>query len=363
MTEQERQAIAAIALLAAYADGDKGADERAEIERVTAALEGGLPMVALHRDVLLGKTTLETAAERLGSRELKQLAYECALGVIQADGQRNEAEEAFLARLVPALGLSGESLQALQADADALAGMPLDAGEAAMPGMAVMPGEAADPATTETDEAVDPEEKAAAELASGKIFIGTGDSSTRAITPPPTPKTADAASADQQAIDRKILDAAILNGALELLPQGLASMAIIPLQMKLVYGIGRAHGYRLDRGAVKDLLVTMGAGVTGQYVEDIGRRLVGGLLGGKLLGGLARGATGAAFSFATTWAIGQVARRYYAGGRTMDAATLKATFASLVDEARQLQARYAPQIEAQAKLVDTSRLLELVRGR
>ena len=330
MTEQERHAIAAIALLAAYADGDKGADERAEIERVTAALEGGLPMVALHRDVLLGKTTLETAAERLGSRELKQLAYECALGVIQADGQRNEAEEAFLARLVPALGLSGESLQALQADADALAGMPLDAGAGAM---------------------------------SGKIFIGTGDSSTRAITPPPTPKTADAASPDQQSLDRKILDAAILNGALELLPQGLASMAIIPLQMKLVYGIGQAHGYRLDRGAVKDLLVTMGAGVTGQYVEDIGRRLIGGLLGGKLLGGLARGATGAAFSFATTWAIGQVARRYYAGGRTMDAATLKATFASLVDEARQLQARYAPQIEAQAKSVDTSRLLELVRGR
>ncbi len=342
MTGQERQAIAAIALLAAYADGDKGADEREEIERVTAALEGGLPMVALHRDVLLGKTTLETAAERLGSRELKQLAYECALGVIQADGRRNEAEEAFLARLVPALGLSGEALQALQADADALAGMPLDA---------------------EIDEAADPEEKAAAEVASGKIFIGTGDSSTRAITPPPTPETTGAVSPDQQALDKRILDAAILNGALELLPQGLASMAIIPFQMKLVYGIGQAHGYRLDRGAVKDLLVTMGAGVTGQYVEDIGRRLIGGLLGGKLLGGLARGAAGAAFSFATTWAIGQAARRYYAGGRTMDAATLKATFASLVDEARQLQARYAHQIEAQAKSVDTSRLLELVRGR
>ena len=112
-----------------------------------------------------------------------------------------------------------------------------------------------------------------------------------------------------------------------------------------------------------DVLVTMGAGVTGQYVEDIGRRLIGGLFGGKLLGGVARGATGAAFSFATTWAIGQVARRYYAGGRTMDAATLKATFATLVDEAKQLQTRYAPQIEAQARSVDTSRLLDLVRGR
>ncbi|NLD53291.1 MAG: GTPase [Burkholderiaceae bacterium] len=343
MTDQERQAIAAIALLAAYADGDKSADEREEIDSVVAVLEGPLPMVALHRDVLLGKTTLESAAGQLSTRELKQLAYECALGVIQADGQRNAAEEAFLARLAPALGLSGESLQALRAGADALAGMPFEPDDA--------------------DEAVDPEEKAAAEVASGKIFIGTGDSSTRAIVPSSPGGVAPAAAPDEEALDKMILDASILNGALELLPQGLASMAIIPLQMKLVYGIGKAHGHQLDRGAVKDLLVTMGAGVTGQYVEDIGRRLIGGLLGGRLLGGLARGATGAAFSFATTWAIGQVARRYYAGGRTMDAATLKASFMELVEEAKQLQARYVPQVEAQARSVDTSRLLDLIRGR
>lgn len=358
MTDQERQAIAAIALLAAYADGDKSDDERAELDRVVAALEGGLPMVSLHRDVLLGKTTLESAAAKLATRELKQLAYECALGVLQADGRRNEAEEAFLARLAPALGLSTEAVASLAASADALAAMPLEPEDGG--------GTGTEAAGADADEAVDPEERAAAEVASGKIFIGTGDSSTHALTPadaPGAPGDTGGPAPDEQALDKRIVDAAILNGALELLPQGLASMAIIPLQMKLVYGIGKAYGYQLDRDAVKALLATMGAGVTGQYVEDIGRRLVGGLFGGKLLGGLARGATGAAFSFATTWAIGQVARRYYAGGRTMDAAMLKETFGSLVAEAKQLQQRYAPQIEAQARSVDPSRLLELVRQR
>jgi uncharacterized protein (DUF697 family) len=143
-------------------------------------------------------------------------------------------------------------------------------------------------------------------------------------------------------------------------------MAIIPLQMKLVYRIGKAHGYELDRGHVKDLLATMGIGVTGQYLEDIGRKLLGGLLGkagGRMLGGLAGGATGVAFSFATTWAIGQVAKRYYAGGRTMDGAMLKQTYASLVEEAKNLQARYGPQIEQQSKTIDMSRIVELVKSR
>ena len=111
-------------------------------------------------------------------------------------------------------------------------------------------------------------------------------------------------------MDKMILNYAILNGALELLPQSLASMAIIPLQMKMVYRIGMAHGFELDRGHVKDFLATVGVGLTSQYLEQFGRKLVGGLLG-KLAGGLGRAlgsaATGAGFSFASTYALGQVA--------------------------------------------------------
>jgi uncharacterized protein (DUF697 family) len=166
-------------------------------------------------------------------------------------------------------------------------------------------------------------------------------------------------------LDRMILNHSILNGALELLPQSMASMAIIPLQMKMVYRIGKAHGYELDRGHIKDLLAAMGVGLTGQYLEDVGRKLIGGLFGkaaGGLVGSLARGATGVAFSFATTYALGQVARRYYAGGRTMNTQMLKDAYTSTLGQARGLQAQYMPQIEQQARTVDMGKIVQMVRA-
>ncbi|MGE0803852.1 MAG: GTPase, partial [Lautropia sp.] len=76
MTDQERQAIVAIALLAAFADGDKADAERSEVRRVAEALDAGgaAPITALYRDVLLRKITVENAAAQLSTRDLKQLA-------------------------------------------------------------------------------------------------------------------------------------------------------------------------------------------------------------------------------------------------------------------------------------------------
>jgi uncharacterized protein (DUF697 family) len=119
-------------------------------------------------------------------------------------------------------------------------------------------------------------------------------------------------------LDKSILNYAMLNGALELLPQSWASMAIIPLQVKMVYGIGKAHGVELDQGHIKEFIAAAGVGLTSQYLEQFGRKLLGGLLGkvaGKTVGKLGGAATGMAFSFATTYALGQVAKRYYGGGR------------------------------------------------
>jgi uncharacterized protein (DUF697 family) len=134
-----------------------------------------------------------------------------------------------------------------------------------------------------------------------------------------------------------ILNAAILNGALELLPQSPASWAIIPLQTRLVYRVGKTCGYELDHRHITDFLATIGVGLTSQYVEQFGRKLIGGLLGrvrGKTGRAIGSAATGSAFSFASTRALGQVARRYYGGGRTLDSASLKQLFASLADQAR-----------------------------
>jgi uncharacterized protein (DUF697 family) len=165
-------------------------------------------------------------------------------------------------------------------------------------------------------------------------------------------------------LDKTIMTASITNAALELLPESLASMAIIPLQMRLVYRIGKAYGYEMDSTHAKDFIATLGVGLTSQYVEQFGRKLLGGLLGG--LGGgigrtVGRQAASSGLTFATTYAIGRVAQRYYAGGRTLDSAMLKQTFAGLLAEARGMAPQYQAQIEQAAKTIDTRNLLSMVR--
>jgi uncharacterized protein (DUF697 family)/tellurite resistance protein len=310
MTEQETRAILSICLMAAFADGAKDEREREQVRRVAATLTGdGAPdLSAVTHDVLLKKSAVEGTVAVLGSPELRRLAYEMAVGVCDADEARSAAEIQFLDRLRGALRLEPSAIEPFQAQADALAAEPV-------------------------------------------AVTGT-------IPSPETTATAE--------LDRMILNYSILNGALELLPQSLATMAIIPLQMKMVYRIGKAHGYELDRGHVKDFLATVGVGLSSQYLERFGRRLVGGMLGrlgGSLVGRLGSAATGSAFSFATTYALGQVAKSYYAGGRTLDAQRLREAFASLLGEAKSLEQRYLPQIRERARTIDTGALLDLVRRR
>jgi uncharacterized protein (DUF697 family) len=131
-----------------------------------------------------------------------------------------------------------------------------------------------------------------------------------------------------------------------------------------VYRIGQAYGYAMDRSHAKDFIATLGVGLTSQYVEQFGRRLLGGLLGG-VAGGLGRTlgrqAASSGLTFSTTYAIGRVAQRYYAGGRTLDAATLKQTFTALLAEARGLAPGYQGQIEQAARTIDTRNLVSLVK--
>jgi len=308
----EQQAVMTIALLAAFADGRNEDRERAELRRVGEALGPSLNMAALVQDVLLKRTSVEAAAGAVKSPELCRLAYELAVGVCDADGLRNEAETRFLAELGQRLGLDQPTIVGTAVDADELATMPLPAaGAAAGPVVAVV------------------------------------------------------SSTSGAELDKAILQASILNGALELLPQSIATMAIIPLQMKLVYKIGRVHGYEVDKSQIRDLLATLGVGLTGQYLEQIGRKLLGRLFGkvaGGLAGSLASGATGAMFSFATTYAIGQVARRYYAGGRVMSAELIQRTFTDMLAQGKALQTEYWPQIQQQARTLDAGRILQMVRG-
>jgi uncharacterized protein (DUF697 family) len=300
------------------------------VKRVADALgpEAGFDLPALYRDVLLAKPDLAQVAAGLQSDEARQLAYEMAVGVCDADGVQGSAEREFLQQLAAALGLDRAKAAAASNAADEVAGAAFGSGPAS--------GAAA------------AESGAAAGAPAG---VATGTLTGRASLP-------------DAEMDKMILNASITNAALELLPESIASMAIIPLQVRLVYRIGRSHGYPMDMSHAKDFIATLGVGLTGQYLEQFGRKLLGGLLGG-LGGGLGRGvgrqAASSGLTFATTYAIGRVAQRYYAAGRTLDAATLKQTFTELLGEARSLAPGYRAQIEQKAGTIDVKSLASLVR--
>jgi uncharacterized protein (DUF697 family) len=183
-----------------------------------------------------------------------------------------------------------------------------------------------------------------------------------AATPASIPRAR--AAVNEAELDSAILNAAILNGALELLPESISTLAIIPLQMKLVYRIGKAYGYELDRGHIKDFLATAGVGLTSQYLEQAGRKLIGGLLGsvgGGLLRGLGKQAVSSGMSFAATYALGHVAKRYYAGGRVLSAQMLKDAYAGMTREAQGLHSRYLPQMQERARTLDAAQVMNIVR--
>lgn len=305
MSDQEQRALLTICLMAAFADGAKDEREREQIRRIAESIssDGTTDLPGLYRDVLLNRRRVEDVATELSGRESRQFAYEMAVCVCDADGAQSDAESAFLERLRAALGLASGPAQAFAKQADDIAEAPLKAD---------------------------------------------------AITDAPNPPE----------LEKMVLNYAMLNGALELLPQSLASMAILPLQTKMVYRIGKAYGYELDRGHIKDFAATLGIGFTGQYLEQIGRRLMGGLLGrigGGLAGGLGSAATGSAFSFATTYALGQVATKYYSGGRTLSVDQLKQVFDSMLEQGRDLQARHSGEIQQKARTLDLNQISALVR--
>ncbi|MEW6677632.1 MAG: DUF533 domain-containing protein [Pseudomonadota bacterium] len=324
METRHQEALLAIALLAAFADGANAGQERDNIRRLAESLghaDGAPDLLALYQKVLLKKIQLADCVAALDDPSLRSLAYEVAVGVCDADGHANPAEQAFLARLAAALELKPEVTAPVQAEVDVMA----DLAEAAAPRVA----------------------------------------STQAA-PAAGPVVATVANVPEAELDRSILNYAILNGALELLPQSWASMAIIPLQIKMVYGIGKAHGHELDQGHIRELLATLGVGLTSQYLEQFGRKLLGGLLGkaaGKWAGKAGSAATGMAFSFATTYALGQVAKRYYSGGRQMNAQLLRDTFQNLLGPAKAIQTQYLPQIREKAGNLDMGQIMGLVRGR
>ena len=259
-------------------------------------------LTELSRQILMGKLSIDEACESLGTFEDRMLTYEMARSICGADGSISLEEEKFLTDLRCRLTLAEEDTCAVNQEVDAVALAPL---------VAALP----DSVTTDS---------------SGMI-----------------------------------LRYAILNGAFELLPQTLATLVIIPMQMKMVYRIGKAHGVELDRSNIKDFLATAGIGLGSPMVEGFARNLVGRFgrkLGGKTVGKVADQLAGSALSFASTYAIGHMAQTYYPGGCSLAAPDLKKLVGPLQNQARELHTRYMPEIRERANTLDSAAILSLVRG-
>lgn len=331
-TTEEREAIATVCLMAAFADGNKGNEERARVKEIFDSLNADFSP-DLYSKVLLGQVTLKDVSSVLNTPMLRNLTYEMAVGVCDADGNTIDAEKHFLSQLRGALELDVETTQPIDEAGEALAAMPLDT-----------------PDPVQNDQ------------------VAVNNYSTVAPVPEIRPVQKD------EEVNAMVLKYAVLNGGLELLPQSLASMAIVPIQMKMVYRVGGHYGYQLDQGHIRELLAVVGVGMTSQVIEGYARKLVGGFVKkatgkkgkkkkkGEKFAKVAGAATGAVMSFASTYALGQVAKTYYAGGRQLEPNSLKNIFSEQVAQGKALYAKYRPQVENSARTTDLSSLMAAVKG-
>ncbi|MFN8573461.1 MAG: hypothetical protein U0132_15515 [Gemmatimonadaceae bacterium] len=299
MNSRDAQTIIAIAALAAAADGNQSDAERDNIAAAAARL-GLSADDPLLQQAVRGTADLTDLAANLSNDEARVAAYDTAAAVCHADGEPNEKEAAFLAALSRSLG--------------AVAG-------------------SADASSTYA--------AAAGAMKSGPTNAPKGD------------------------LDTFILDQAMLTGACELLPHRLAGMAILPLQLRLVYTIGQRHGQQFDMAQAKDLAAVLGIGAAGHMMEGIVRGVLGGIgrgIFGGLLGGAAGMAAGTAVTFATTYALGHAAEQYYAQGRKLSTADLKALFTRFQGEANTVFPRVENRIRDLAGSTNLNSILAGLRA-
>jgi len=312
MNEDTAQALVTIAAITAMADGSTDAQERGEIERVASRLGVSLADVHVTDDA---SAVLEATrvARRFATDAERDAAYRVALAVAHADGYVNTRETLFLRALAQAMGVDARAL-------DAEAG-------AVSRGMA--------------------EGHAGGAFAAGAL----ADAGAAAAGPSGT-------------LDDFILDQAMLTAALELLPDKLANLGIIPLQLRLVHQIGRRSGAGDEGVHVKELMATLGLSVMGQALETAVRKTFGGLAGGllgRVLGGAGGVAAGAGVTFASTYALGHVAQQYYAQGRTMSAGDLRALFGRLKDDGGTMYPRVQQRIAELARGNSLSSIMQTLR--
>jgi uncharacterized protein (DUF697 family) len=305
MNANDGPPIAQIALMAAMSDGHISSDEQAQLSSLSARFGISTAGTALDQPQA-ARQGVGVLAASLSDEQARRTAYEVALAICSADGTPNPLEQSFLLELRAALGLTATASNPLEEDVAALTANPLGG------------------------------------------------------TLPATTATTDAA------LDERILQQSMLTAALELLPDRLANLAILPLQLRLVYEVGQRYGQQLDLDQVKDLAGTFGLGAAAQVMESVVRKVLGGVASsvlGNLIGGATGVAAGVTVTFAATYALGHAAKQYYAQGRKLSSDDLRSLFDRFQGEARELLPKIEGQIQSLAQQVRLPDVLAQIRGR
>mgnify|MGYP000365288471 CR=1 FL=1 len=128
------------------------------------------------------------------------------------------------------------------------------------------------------------------------------------------------------AIKELVQVCSVAAGAVTVQPLPLLDSALIaPIQIAMVQGVGKIHGYELDRKSILEILSTFGASIVAQNVIMAAAKLI------PFLGWVVT----ISMAYALTWAIGEASDRYFASGRTLGEAELKSIFKDVYEQKKE----------------------------
>ena len=282
---QENEGIAALKILVAVAKADGKL-----LDEERTALEGALAGVTLPDGITLDtllkeEPDLEAQLQAITSPAAREEAYRAALSLAYADGECADAERTILDRMRFAFGLDEKNATLVQ-----------------------------------------------------QIVAETKDT-----VLPTHIKKIDDPKVRSAEITEDTLKYAIMSAVLGAFPvPGLAVVTdvfVVGLQTKLVRDVGQYFGHTLDKQAAGTLL--------GGVVGGAGMRIaVNNLV--KLVPGWGS-VVGAMTSFATTWAIGRMAERYFESGGKAKPEDLKSTFTAAKKEGQAAYEKNKGRIDDKAK--------------
>jgi uncharacterized protein (DUF697 family)/tellurite resistance protein len=285
LTPQESAAALRVLICIAKADGQLSEAERHSIQSSMAGLP--LPEGVALSGLLDGKFQLKEVAQPLTGPEARERAFEAAFALAGAEGGVSQAERKALEELRALWSISADRASEIERTL-ALADV----------------------------------EKAAAE--------------------PTAEPAADRAGESHKLITKYCIMTAI-TGAVPV--PLIADLMVVPMQLKMVYSLGRISDHTFDKATVKSLLATLGIGTGARIAVASLSKLIPGW--GSFVG--------ASTAYATTYALGRVVVRYLEAQGKLSLDALMEPFRK---ELEQGKAQYEASREAIAQQREVAAALE-----